>query len=307
MTVPDTLRRSGPLIGPSGYSAPGPSSRLDSVGVNNTPIRRRYVDVPFGQMHVATTDPSTGAQKPPIVLLHQTPRSWDEYAEVLADLGTRRRLIVPDLPGMGASDPHPYGSTIEAFGAGVLAVLDALHVERFDLVGHHTGGVVAIELAAVVGPRVRRLVLSSTPYVDADGRARRQDGSHRVDDVALQPDGQHLVELWRGRHAFYPDGRPDLLARFVRDAVRAEAPAEGHRAVGSYEMERRLPDVAADAVLIVGHDADPYAFKELEPLEQALIAAGAPKPQTSVIRNGHVPLEFTAAAFVAAIEPFLGR
>lgn len=271
------------------------------------PIRRRYVDVPFGQMHVAETDPPAGSAKPPVVLLHQTPRSWDEYAEVLDDLGTRRRLIAPDLPGMGSSDPHPYGSTIESYGAGVLAALDAMGVDRFDLVGHHTGGVVAVELAAVVGTRVRRLVLSSTPFVDADGRARRKSNPHGVDDVSIEPDGSHLVALWRGRQRFYPEGQTDLLERFVRDALRAEAPAEGHRAVADYEMERRLPAVAAEAILVVGHDADQYSFGEFEAMQDAIIAAGLPKPHAAVIVSGRVPLEHTAKDFVNAVEPFLAK
>ena len=101
-----------------------------------TTTRRRYVDVPYGQVHVAEA-----GDGPPVVLLHQTPRSWDEFAEVLPLLGARgRRAIAVDLPGMGASDPHPEGATIEAYADGVIAALDGLDITTFDLVGHHTGG-----------------------------------------------------------------------------------------------------------------------------------------------------------------------
>ena len=43
----------------------------------------------------------------PVVLLHQTPRSGDEFAEVLPILGRHRRALAIDLPGMGASDRTP--------------------------------------------------------------------------------------------------------------------------------------------------------------------------------------------------------
>jgi pimeloyl-ACP methyl ester carboxylesterase len=110
------------------------------------PIRRRYVDVPFGQVHVAEA-----GEGRPVVLLHQTPRSVDEFAEVLPLLAPVLRAIAVDLPGMGASDSHPDGTTIESLAAGVVAAVDTLGVDEFDLVGHHTGGVVAVEMATNAG------------------------------------------------------------------------------------------------------------------------------------------------------------
>lgn len=259
-------------------------------------FRRRYVDVPFGQLHVTTAGDQGGL---PVVCLHQTPRSWDELREVLAILGHTRWAVAPDLPGMGGSDPHPDGASIEAYAGGVVAALDAMGVDRFDLVGHHTGGVVAVEIAAAGPDRVRRLVLSSTPWVDAAGRATRRERPP-IDAVEVRDDGSHLTELWQRRQRFYPAGRPDILGRFVRDALRAADPEDGHRAVARYRMEERIDAVTAE-VLVVGHDADPYAFGELEPLAAAL--GGAP---TAVVAGGMVPLELEAAAFAAIVGDFLG-
>lgn len=258
-------------------------------------MKRRYVDVPYGQVHVAEAGEGS-----PVVLLHQTPRSWDEFAEVLSILGRRRWAIAVDLPGMGASDPHPDGASIEAYADGVLAAVDALDVEAFDLVGHHTGGVVAVEIAARVPERVRRLVLSSTPLIDAAGRAARQERPP-IDAVDVADDGTHLTELWQRRQGFYPPGRPDILARFVRDALRAADPEDGHRAVARYVMEARIPLVGPD-VLVVGHAADPHAFPAFAPLAAALGGA-----DTAVIDGGMVPLELTAPAFAAIVEEFLAR
>ncbi|MDY7106980.1 MAG: alpha/beta hydrolase [Actinomycetota bacterium] len=260
-------------------------------------LRRAYVDVDWGQVHVT----SAGASAPgalPVVGLHQTPRSWDELREVLGVLGRSRLALAPDLPGMGGSDDHPDGASIASYAAGVVDALDALGIDRFDLVGHHTGGVVAVEIAASHPGRVRRLVLSSTPWVDAANRAKRVDRPP-IDAVEVRPDGSHLTELWQRRQRFYPPERPDILVRFVRDALRATDPEEGHRAVGRYRMEERIDAVAAD-VLVVGHDADPYAFGELEPLAAAL--GGAP---TAVVAGGMVPLELRAEAFAAIVERFL--
>lgn len=261
-----------------------------------TTTRRRYVDVPFGQVHVAEA-----GDGPPVVLLHQTPRSWDEFAEVLPLLGARgRRAIAVDLPGMGASDPHPEGATIEAYATGVIAALDGLDITTFDLVGHHTGGVVAVEVAATVPGRVRTLVLSSTPYVDAAARQRRR-GRPAIDAVEPTEGGHHLTELWQRRQGFYPPGRPELLTRFVTDALRVVDPEAGHQAVGSYEMERRLPLVTARPVIVV-HADDPHASPDAEPLAAALGGC-----QQVVIEGGMVPLEHTATEFARVVGAILDR
>src|ERR1044071_10037021 len=76
-----------------------------------TMIERSFVRIKSGLVHVATC----GAGRP-ILLLHQTPRSWDEYREVLPLLGTRNRAIAMDTVGFGDSQPLEAGTdSIEAW------------------------------------------------------------------------------------------------------------------------------------------------------------------------------------------------
>lgn len=271
---------------------------MSGDAVDELAVRRNYVDVSFGQVHVVRRRGLDDG--PPVVLLHQTPRSADEFREVVGLLDPALDVIAVDLPGMGGSDEHPDGATIEAFAAGVVEAIDGLGVETFDLVGHHTGGCVAVEVAATLGSRVRRLVLSSTPFVDAEGRAMRAQRAP-IDAVDVAADGSHLTTMWQRRQGFYPPGRPDLLQRFVADALRAAEPESGHRAVAAYVMEDRIAPVVA-AVLLIGHEADPYAMPELESLHRQFPAA-----EVVTIPHGTVPLEFTAPAFAAAVNPFLTR
>ncbi|MDA0632026.1 alpha/beta hydrolase [Nonomuraea sp. MCN248] len=253
-----------------------------------------YVRTPLGQIHYAEC--GTGE---PVLLLHQTPRSWDEYREVLPLLGgTGHRAIAMDTLGFGSSAPPPE-HTIEAYADGTLALMDALGLDTAAVAGHHTGGVIAVEVAARAPGRVSRLVLSSTPLIDAEAR-RRRAGRQTVDHVTEREDGSHLVELWQGRAGFYPPGRPELLVRFVRDALAAWPDlAGGHRAVGAYRMEDRLGLIRCP-VLCVGAAGDPFAFPELRPL-----AGRLPGASVAVIEHGMVPLEFQAAAFARVVAAFL--
>jgi pimeloyl-ACP methyl ester carboxylesterase len=260
------------------------------------PIRRGYADTTFGQLHYAEC--GAGA---PIVLLHQTPRSWDEYREVLPILGRSHRAIAIDTVGFGASATLA-SHTIEAYACSIVGVLDALNLRRTVLVGHHTGGVVAVEVTAQVPERIERLVLSSTPYVDEPGREMRRRRPP-IDHVDVDPDGTHLVELWQRRQRYYPAGRADLLARFVRDALALD-PADlekGHQAVAGYVMEDRIGSVRCP-VLCIGASADPHGFPELAKLTAAL-----PNAQVAVVEGGMVPLmEAHADEIAKLILEFIG-
>lgn len=243
----------------------------------------------------------------PLLLLHQTPRSSDEFAELLPLLGRDRRVLAMDTLGFGASPPLAEHS-IEAYADGALALLQALGLERVAVLGHHTGGVVALELAAGAPERVERLVLSSTPWTDAAFRARRE-GHPPIDLVEVREDGSHLTELWQRRQGFYPAGRADLLTRFVRDALVLGSDVEkGHRAVGAYRMEDRVALLRCP-VLLLGASADPYAFPDLQPLADALAtAARMGRPAVAVIDGGMVPLMEVHAEEVAVhVTAFLSH
>jgi pimeloyl-ACP methyl ester carboxylesterase len=261
-----------------------------------TAIRRGYVDTSRGQVHYAEC-----GSGPAVVLLHQTPRSWDEYREVLPLLGGARRAIAMDTIGFGASAPLADHS-IEVYAATVVELLDALGLARAALVGHHTGGIIALEVAARAPERVARLVLSSTPYVDAAARRRRLRRPP-IDLVDVTPDGRHLTELWQRRQGFYPPGRPDLLTRFVRDALVLGGDVEkGHEACGRYRMEDRIGLIHCP-VLCLGASADPYAFGELEPLSSRI-----PGARVAVLDGGTVALmEQFPDRVAAAIATFLGE
>ena len=259
-------------------------------------ITRRFVSVPDGEIHLAEA-----GDGPPVLLLHQTPRSWEEYRDVLPLLAPRVRAIAMDTIGFGESTQPPWPPSIPGYARVVVDVLGTLGLDRVALVGHHTGGVIALEVAAAAPERVDRLVLSSTPYADADFRRRRAERPLTVDAAEPSDDGSHLVALWRSRASFYPSDRPELLERCVLDGLRAGPSREaGHRAVHEYRMEERVPLVTAP-VLLVGATEDPYAYPELERLAAVLADV-----EVTAIEGGMVPLpDGWPHEFAAAILPFL--
>ena len=263
------------------------------------PVRRAYADTSLGQVHYAEA-----GSGPVVLLLHQTPRSHDEFREVQPLLAGRHRVIAVDMPGFGQSVRLPAPQTIEQFARGVLAFLDALGLEQVSILGHHTGGAVGIELAAAGPERVRALVLSSTPWTGPEYRAEHA-GRTSVDEVEPADDGGHLVRMWGIRRPYYPHDRPDLRDRFLHDALaHGLDPAEGHRACVRYRMEDRIGLVTAP-VLLIGAEADPFAFPAVAQLDRHLVNAA--RREVVTIPGGMVPLmEQCPDEVAAAVLPFLG-
>lgn len=220
-------------------------------------------------------------------------------------LGERYRTIAMDTVGFGDSARASAGSSIEVWAAAAVEVLDGLDIDRAHVVGHHTGGVIAVELAANHTDRVAGLVLSSTPYTDAAFRTARAERPP-IDEVEPRADGGHLAELWQRRQAFYPPDRPDLLSAFVADALHVLDDLEaGHTAVACYRMEDVI-DRVISPTLVVRATADPFAYPHAQEIRDKLVNASL--VEMIDIEGGMVPLpDQLPAPFASAVTSFLDR
>ena len=110
-----------------------------------------------------------GGEGPPLLLLHGFGGAAWNFSE-LVPLLPGRRLIVPDLPGHGASTPLPAAS-IAAFADVVAELLDSSTSSGpVDVLGHSMGGVVALRLAERHPSLVRRLVLAAPAGISSSTR-----------------------------------------------------------------------------------------------------------------------------------------
>lgn len=254
---------------------------------------RGYASTPYGQLHYA----ELGAG-PAVLLLHQTPRSHDEFREVQPLLADGRRVIAMDMYGFGLSAHAPRPQSIEAMAGAAYALLDALGIGAATLLGHHTGAAVAMEMAAAAPARVPALILSSPPWTGPEYRRSHASGPG-VDVAETAGDGSHLTRLWALRQPYYPAGRPDLLDRFIRDALAAGVdPMEGHLACARYVMEDRVGRVVAPT-LIIGASDDPFARPNVEVVQARL--AGAAHVEVAIVDGGTIPLMEQKPAEVAAL------
>jgi len=105
---------------------------------------------------------SGDAHGTPVVFVHGWPDSWFSFSRVLPLLPATLRLIALDQRGFGESDHPDSGYTIPGFAADLVALLDALDIDRAVLVGHSYGTFVARRAAIAVPERVLALALIGT-------------------------------------------------------------------------------------------------------------------------------------------------
>ncbi|GAB90894.1 alpha/beta fold hydrolase [Gordonia rhizosphera] len=168
---------------------------------------------------------------PPVVLLHGFPQratAWELVAPLLHDKGFR--TIAPDQRGYSprARPPRRRDYRLGELAGDVIALVDALGVDRVDLVGHDWGGSAAWTAAARHPDRVRTLTAISTP--------------HPAAFVQAMPRGQ-LLRSWYMAFFALPAVPEFLLARSFRP---------GSAALGRMGLPERFSSRLHDDIVISG-------------------------------------------------------
>ena len=104
-----------------------------------------------------------GGSGPAVLLLHGFGDTGDMWAPVAARLVGSHTVIVPDLRGMGLSAHPDAGYTKKNEALDIAGVLDALHVQKADLVTHDIGNMVGYALAAQFPARTTKWVVIDAP------------------------------------------------------------------------------------------------------------------------------------------------
>jgi len=104
-----------------------------------------------------------GGSGPAVVLLHGYGETGDMWAPLAAKLAETRTVVVPDLRGLGLSLRPMSGYDKKTQGGDVAGLLDALHIDKADIVAHDIGNMVGYAFAAEHPARVTRLVLIDAP------------------------------------------------------------------------------------------------------------------------------------------------
>ncbi|QIG40022.1 alpha/beta hydrolase [Microbacterium sp. 4R-513] len=121
-------------------------------------FRHRFLQTPGLTSHVAVV-----GEGEPVVMLHGLPQHWWQWRTIGAALGERYQVICPDLRGFGWTRADSPGMGRLTQMDDLLALLDALHLDRIRLVAHDLGAVTAHHLAYAEPERVQAMAILSVP------------------------------------------------------------------------------------------------------------------------------------------------
>lgn len=231
-------------------------------------VRRSYVDSRFGQLHVTTARP-TSVVRPSVVCFHHSPHSAEVYRDFLPVLAEDRVVYAPDTPGFGMSDFPPRAPEVADYAAAMLDLIDRTGSGPLDLVGYHTGSLIAIEVALARPQRVRRLFLVCIPVIhDAERRAFEATPW----PPPISEDGAHVMTEWQRSVTWcHPKMTTAQIAEsFARKLRGGDRAAWGGRAAFRYPTAERLPRVTQE-VLCINTKDDMY---EITPRAAPLIKNG---------------------------------
>lgn len=142
-------------------------------------IQHRQIKLDGVRLHVAEAGMGF-----PLILLHGWPEFWATWEPVMARLEDRFRLIAPDFRGFGESgNPHPEPSDqagADVLADDILALMDALSLDRAGLVGHDVGAYVMQSLARRHPERVARLLFFNCPTHGVGARWREPDHINQI-------------------------------------------------------------------------------------------------------------------------------
>lgn len=125
-------------------------------------VRASWFNDPSGneRLYVLEAGPRGGSNKPPLVLIHGVGAiGTGDYYPVLAELSRTRRVLAIDLPGFGRSNPEDKDFGPERLARSVDTVVRTCAPGNIDVLGHSSGGSLAVLFAAKRADIVRRLVL----------------------------------------------------------------------------------------------------------------------------------------------------
>lgn len=227
-------------------------SRSTAPAVSTAPrLRRAYFESRHGQLHVHYAIPAGGGfdEATTLLCLHQSPMSARVFDSFLKVMGADRSVYAPDTPGYGESDGPASRPSIGDYAGGMAEFVDTMRFRKIDVLGYHTGALIAAELALLRPDVVRKLVLVGVPLVNDVDRA-----AFRKSPWPLPPleDGSHLSVEWQRSVQWRGAGVSiEQLAAAFAEKLRAGAAASwGARAVMDYPAVERLRALTQPTLVI---------------------------------------------------------
>lgn len=216
-------------------------------------VRRRYVDTSVGQLHFRIAGEGKAGNRP-LICFHMSPFSGVIYERFLAEMARDRMAIAPDTPGFGNSDPPDEVPQIKDYASVMAELIYSLGLAEVDVMGFHTGALIALDLGHQRPNWVRHVVMiSAAIFTSEELRALRAENAK----MRISTDGSHLAERWAIALKYSGPGQtPEMLAEYFFEWFRnPQFSWWGHNAAFNYDIQEALRD-NVKPLLVLNTDDD---------------------------------------------------
>jgi pimeloyl-ACP methyl ester carboxylesterase len=295
-------------MGLAGMSAARGAPRPPPLGVDLNAFdgMKKTVALPNSEVlgYIDTGNPAG----PAVVLIHGYTDNARDWVPMLPYLSKRFRLILVDLRGHGKSSKPECCYTRVDFAYDIKLLLDALSIQKADIVGHSLGSIVAQTFAEFWPEHTNRVVLIAS----TGGRPPGSTAPPQFDFAAeirklkepIDPDSPFMIAWWDSPTPV----DPEFIRRQRRDSAAIPLKVwlavldQGLSSGTAYaDLQSTLPRLRAPTLLIWG-SKDPIME---EPVRKTLIDA-LPAARVKIFEGlGHNPFWEDPAGVAAAINSFL--
>ncbi|MHC1725977.1 MAG: alpha/beta fold hydrolase [Syntrophobacteraceae bacterium] len=267
-----------------------PGNLTDKVHLRRA-LLRTGIALHYAEMHEDAHDP--------VVFLHGFADSWKSFLLVFPLLSEKWRILAPDLRGHGESDKPEGRYNIEIFAEDLLAFVDALGLEKANIVGHSMGSFVGQLFASRFPDRVGRLILIGSASSTTDNANLRE--LKRFIDSLVAPIDRNFVADFQETTGPTPKEFMEIIisesmkvpARIWK-AVLSELPEIDHGPI--------LRRIYAPTLIAWGNQDGIFARRDQESLLNAL-----PESNLKEYEAGHNIHWERPEEFAADLEEFLDR
>ncbi|MGF1507647.1 MAG: putative photosynthetic complex assembly protein PuhE [Anaerolineae bacterium] len=148
-------------------------------------------------------EPAMPSKEPPILLVHGWGGTGSYWHQTAFWLSRTNRVIVPDLPGTGRSQPVNHTQNMFDQVDALVFLVDELIHDQVQVIGHSMGGAMSLLLAEQRPQKVERLVLTSLCLFMNEAQVRAFNASMAVFKVTMGLRRPWMAEI---------PGMPQLMA-----------------------------------------------------------------------------------------------
>ncbi len=244
----------------------------------------------------------TGNSKEVVLLLHAFPLHGGMWSRQVAALSARYRVIAPDYPGLGKSEPRPAPSTVDALAQDVLGILGNLGIDRAAVAGLSMGGYLAFELYRQRPGLFRGLALCDTRAGGdtPEGAQNRETFARNTLEKGLSWVADEMVpKLLKPR----PDpAAVTEVRRLVGEGTPAGVAAAQRGMAQRPDSTPTLAKITCPTLVVCGREDTLTPLAESEKMAAMVKAA-----KLAAIPNaGHLPAIENGEAFTRALADFFG-